>query len=239
VICRLALETATGHASVAVGRGETVLADVRLDRRTAAAELAPAIAACLDRAGVFLADLEEIVVADGPGSFTGLRTGWATMQGLARAAGLRVTSIPSLLNAASAAAGHAPGSAPVVLSCYDALRGSVYAAVYRCGPGMDVLLEPTLTTIERLASSVPARPDLVIGDGALRHAAAVRDAFGCEPRDGPPTAGNLIRLAARPGVGRTLSDPGTAEPSYGRLAEAQARWERTHGRPLPDPSRTA
>ena len=33
------------------------------------------------------------------------------------------------------------------------------------------------------------------------------------------------------------ADPLGYEPVYGRLAEAQARWERAHGRPLPDPTR--
>jgi hypothetical protein len=32
-----------------------------------------------------------------------------------------------------------------------------------------------------------------------------------------------------------LDDPAGAEPTYGRLAEAQVRWEHAHGRPLPDP----
>src|SRR6266700_60929 len=50
-----------------------------------------------------------------------------------------------------------------------------------------------------------------------------------------PLAASLLLLAARVGAARELPDPLAAEPVYGRPAEAQAKWEARHGRPLPDP----
>src|SRR5439155_22498513 len=55
----------------------------------------------------------------------------------------------------------------------------------------------------------------------------------------PPAATLLLALLEREGSGRTIGDPATAEPGYGRPAEAQARWEARHGRPLPDSPRPA
>jgi len=46
----------------------------------------------------------------------------------------------------------------------------------------------------------------------------------------------LLRLIGLSGGVRRISDPRRWEPDYGRPAEAQVQWERTHGRPLPNPA---
>jgi hypothetical protein len=56
------------------------------------------------------------------------------------------------------------------------------------------------------------------------------------PPRGAATATALIALTALPGGAREVPDPSDWEPVYGRPAEAQARWEIAHGRPLPDPA---
>jgi len=85
----------------------------------------------------------------------------------------------------------------------------------------------------------PQRPRLVVGDGALRYADQVARWSGAAPVPlealGPPAV-SLLALLRRDGAA-TIIDPATGEPVYGRPAEAQAKWEARHGRPLPDPSR--
>jgi hypothetical protein len=56
------------------------------------------------------------------------------------------------------------------------------------------------------------------------------------PPEGVPRATALIALAGLEGGAREVPDPSEWEPFYGRPAEAQARWEIAHGRPLPDPA---
>src|SRR5437667_431198 len=82
----------------------------------------------------------------------------------------------------------------------------------------------------------------LVGDGAVRYAGEVTRWIGTAPlplESLPPAATMLLALVHREGTGRAIEDPVTAEPVYGRPAEAQARWEARHGRPLPDSPRPA
>lgn len=231
----LALETSSDRASVAVGRPGEVLAEVSLEgARKHAGALPRLIEEALALAGVDLTALTDVVLGDGPGSFTGLRVGASVAKALVRTRGLAFHATPALAGVAWAA-----GASPVerVLAVANALRGEVYAAEYRFPEGrVEVLQEPAVWLPERLLADCPV-PDVVCGvlpDGlaerlaewsAGRHPRAVR---------GVATAGALLALAARQDGVTRVPDPAGWEPRYGRPAEAQAKWERDHGRQLPD-----
>ncbi|HEU5039876.1 MAG TPA: tRNA (adenosine(37)-N6)-threonylcarbamoyltransferase complex dimerization subunit type 1 TsaB, partial [Gemmatimonadales bacterium] len=122
----LAVDTATDRASVALGAdpADAVEEEVAGARRHAAA-LVPMVARLLARRGVTLDAVTALAVADGPGSFTGLRVGAAMVKALAAARGLPLWSAPSLMIRAAGVA--APGA--TVLAVADALRGDVYAGL--------------------------------------------------------------------------------------------------------------
>jgi tRNA A37 threonylcarbamoyladenosine modification protein TsaB len=128
-----------------------------------------------------------------------------------------------------------------VAACFDALRGQVFGAVYAFPPDrVETLVAPGLFTIESLARATPVRPLVAVGDGAQHYADAVAAWTGRAPLGldaVPPVASALLALAGRDGASRSLDDPAIAEPEYGRPAEAQAKWEAHHGRPLPHSSR--
>lgn len=240
----LAIDTATDLASVAARRpgGEAAVVTERGARRHAAA-IIQMIDRALERAGIARGELAGILVADGPGSFTGLRIGWAAAKGLAHERAVPLRTAPSLLGAAFAAwqwAGAEPGS--TVAACYDALRGQVFAGLWRFSPpDAEQLVAPAVMTLAELARVAPTRPALVVGDGARRYAEEVYLWTGrppvADPDDrggGPqPVALALLELAEWPGAVAAVADPATREPIYGRLAEAQVKWEARHGRPLP------
>jgi tRNA A37 threonylcarbamoyladenosine modification protein TsaB len=142
--------------------------------------------------------------------------------------------------AAAALAARDLGPVPVA-ACYDALRGEVYGAVYVVFPGrVETLVAPAVVTLAALAARAPVRPRLAVGDGAVRYAAEVRAWLGAPPvaveelPGGGALAATLLSLVPRDGAARLLDDGLTAEPVYGRLAEAQVKWEARHGRPLSD-----
>ena len=238
----LALDTATEIASVAAGRPPVAQSGAHMQgARRHAAEIIRLVDFALSRLSIRPADLEGLVVGDGPGSFTGLRIGWAAAKGLAHEAGLELRAIPSLM-AAAAGAALKLGAEPVA-ACFDALRGQIYGALYVFhADRVETLVAPAVLTMAELARVAPARPRVVVGDGAVRYAGEVTRWIGTAPlplESLPPAATMLLALVHREGTGRAIEDPVTAEPVYGRPAEAQARWEARHGRPLPDSHRPA
>src|SRR6266508_280794 len=84
----LALDTTTRGGSCALARERAVLREEGSDAtQPPAARLPGELIALLEHEDVTLADVDIFAVATGPGSFTGLRIGIATMQGLAVAMG--------------------------------------------------------------------------------------------------------------------------------------------------------
>jgi len=219
----LAIDTATDRASVALGLPGSVLAEEEISgARRHASQLLPAILETLRRAGARLLEVEAIVLADGPGSFTGLRVGAAVAKGLVESQPIGDRCTPSLLSSA-AAAGH---DGRLVLAIGDALRGEVFAAAYRVTSSrVDTVLAPSVHRPDDLNASGLV-PEVITGPAADR-------------MDGVPvwpSAATLLRLIGLSGGVRRISDPRRWEPDYGRPAEAQVQWERTHGRPLPNPA---
>jgi tRNA threonylcarbamoyladenosine biosynthesis protein TsaB len=231
----LALETATDRASVAIGdSAEDAVEEGLSGARRHAGALLPMIETVLRRRGVTLDQVSGVAVSDGPGSFTGLRVGASVGKALARARGLSLWTAPSLVVRAAGVAG---GGRQLVLAVSDALRGDVYAAAVRFEPGrIRAELEPGVWRPEALAELALA-PDKLVGEAPPAAAAVLERWAGLEmigPPKGAPHAARLIELVRTDGGARRVEDVQGWEPVYGRPAEAQARWEIAHGRPLPD-----
>src|SRR4051812_17699354 len=93
----LALDTTTRAGSTAVLRNDVVLAERTGDPALTHGERLPReLIRVLDAAAIRIDDVELFAVAAGPGSFTGLRVGIATMQGLAMARARRIVPVSTL-----------------------------------------------------------------------------------------------------------------------------------------------
>jgi len=180
------------------------------------------------------AAITRVIVADGPGSFTGLRVAATAAKAVVRTGKATLAATPSLLARARKASGE-PG---LVLAAASALRGEVYAGWYHFGADgrVAVVREASAATFESVQGG--PRPDLIAGDGpdGFLEALGRYWAAPVAPREAAVAdARALLWLAEAPGGVTEIADPATWEPVYGRPAEAQARWEREHGRPLPHP----
>ena len=206
----LALDTATDRVSVAIGRTSDS-AEAHLDgaRRHASAVI-PMIEGLLAGLDLAIGDLRGVIVADGPGSFTGLRVGASIAKAFADTRGWPVLTAPSLMGRARAAVRGRDGT---VLVTSNALRGDVYAAVYRFAAGaVETLHAPRVVGLDAVMQLAP-------------HDAVHAGAVAADARE-------LIALAVLAGGATPVTDVQAWEPVYGRPAEAQAQWERTHGRSL-------
>jgi tRNA threonylcarbamoyladenosine biosynthesis protein TsaB len=213
----LAVDTTTERESVAMVEGGVVLGEVRLRRvDTHSRRLLPAVEFLLGGLGLAPGDVEGYAVTCGPGSFTGLRVGLSTVQGLALASGRPCLGVSAL----DVIAARIRGAAPVLVAWVDAYRGEVYGGLYDAaghplGPAAAAAPGDALASVPEHAAFA--------GDGAERYR---EDILAARPRAVFPerslflagTLGLLAepRLAAGDGV-----RPEDLRPMY--LREAHIR----------------
>ncbi|MFQ5943679.1 MAG: tRNA (adenosine(37)-N6)-threonylcarbamoyltransferase complex dimerization subunit type 1 TsaB [Anaerolineales bacterium] len=124
----LAIDTATNMLGLALYDGAEVLSEsVWYSDRHHTTELAPEVAISFRRAGASQADLTAVAVAQGPGSYTGLRIGMALAKGFSLAQNLPIVGIPTLDILASAQ----PQMEEPMLATLQAGRGRVAAVWYK------------------------------------------------------------------------------------------------------------
>ena len=229
----LAVDAATDRLSVALGhpRGRQAVRALSGARRHAGA-LPRLVNEVLDEMGAAgLSEVEALAVSDGPGSFTGLRVATSWAKGVWQVRRLPFWTASTLL--VRAARDAAVGTR--VVGVGSALRGEVYAAGYRIlDDRIETLFAPTVAspghgnlqdlTVDRLVGDLPEAEMVAWGVAGLV----------VSEEDGKPDARTLIDLIGVPGGAWSIEAPSTWEPEYGRPAEAQAKWERTHGRSLSD-----
>jgi tRNA threonylcarbamoyladenosine biosynthesis protein TsaB len=127
----LAIETATRAGGVAIARGENVLAEVTGDPAIShSANLIEMIQDTLNSVDATLKDVDLFAVAEGPGSFTGLRIGLATVKAFAVHLNRKVIGVSTL-----AAIAHALGAAGEIVSLLPAGRGEVFAQHFSVDDG--------------------------------------------------------------------------------------------------------
>ncbi|MGH9903089.1 MAG: tRNA (adenosine(37)-N6)-threonylcarbamoyltransferase complex dimerization subunit type 1 TsaB, partial [Pyrinomonadaceae bacterium] len=118
----LSVDTATPIRSIAVARGARTLAVVRGEGNTHSASALGEIDAALRAARAELSEVDLFAVASGPGSFTGLRAGLATVMAFATTLARPAVGVPTLH-----AVAHAAGAGERVLALIPAGRGEVFA----------------------------------------------------------------------------------------------------------------
>jgi len=224
----LALDSTTRGGSVGLLDGAQC--DERAgDRSRGHAERLPGeLLALLPPRGLTLADIDLYAVALGPGSFTGLRIGIATIQGLAFAGRRRVVGV-SALEALAVAGERTRDPGALVATWIDAQRHQVYAALYRtsgAGPGeaAAVEIEPAgvgepAAVLDAWSARTDLRDAVFVGDGAVLHAGLVRERTGAAVEPAPLLAGTIARLAAR--RAELAVDPGGLMPLYVRRPDAE------------------
>ena len=231
----LAFDTASDRCTVAATDGHRV-AHRQLDgARGHATAILSLLDEVLSEVAATPRDVSLLLTGDGPGSFTGLRVSSTVAKALAWGRrGITWRTAPSLLVRAAA---HAAVEGSTVLALSDALRGEVYAGCWRFRAGGLVASGPSPRAVapEQLASLF-GPVDVVVGTVPEALHPLITLATGRSITGGEtalPDARTLLTLVAIDGVTTLVADAASWEPVYGRPAEAQAVWERTHGRPLP------
>jgi tRNA threonylcarbamoyladenosine biosynthesis protein TsaB len=217
----LALDTTTRDGSIALVHDDVVRVERVGDGSITHGQRLPnEVAAVLAGAAVDIRDVDLLAVACGPGSFTGLRIGIATVQGLAMALGRRVVPVSAL--EALARAGINPHNP--IATWMDAQRGEVFAALY--GPdGKDQLIPPVSAApdvvLKGWSRDVDLKTVTFVGDGAVHHVDAIRREAGESVVVLPPPAlaGLVGQIAAEDPARAVL--PHAIVPIYVRKSDAE------------------
>lgn len=214
----LAMDAAAGSGTLALLRGRDVIAERTVVMKSEQDErFLPAVIALLEEAKVSLHDCARIVCGSGPGSFTSLRVVGAAAKGLAQGAGLPLYAVPSLVLIVAGADGTRGKSR--WLATLDAMREDRYLALITLNAEGDVVTYESLGLATR-------------GDIAARAAELHATVIGPDEAEqqGPNARGVARATALIENTGPV--DLATWEPVYGRLAEAQVKWEVAQGRSL-------
>lgn len=230
----LALDTTTRQGSVAVVKDDRVLLERPGDAARTHAERLPAdILSALSDTGASVGDVDLFAVASGPGSFTGLRVGIATIQGLAIATSRHVIAV-SALDALAHLASIDRASGDVVAVWMDAYRREVFSALYRVA-GHDPYSQERLEELEGPVVSPPeaalarwlhmnCRPTVWIGDGSAVYSTVI-EGIG-EVRKTEPIAGTIGRLAVSKSRAHGAINPAAIQPLYVRRPDAEVARDR-------------
>ncbi|MEP6991923.1 MAG: tRNA (adenosine(37)-N6)-threonylcarbamoyltransferase complex dimerization subunit type 1 TsaB [bacterium] len=215
----LVLEASTYAGSAALLDGQAVVAERSVAMRGREHEmLMPAVSDLLAASDLVRGAIGRVVCGAGPGAFTSLRVAASIAKGIAMALHIPLVTVSSLALMVAARTPQAPGRFLAVL---DAMRDESYVQLFEVDGdgemtaigGVSVIPTAQVDALTAESTAMPVGPGRAGVEFAVPHAAA---------------AVNITKM---------IDSAGSAilaewEPGYGRLAEAQVKWEAEHGRPL-------
>lgn len=234
----LAFDTCFSACSVAVSAG-LIGGALRIEAEhremdTGHAEaLIPMIERVVAQAGLTASQIDRIVVTNGPGTFTGLRTGVAAARALALATGAEIVAVSSLWAIASSAL-HGGGSGAgldALIVAMDARKAQLFVQVFdRAGRELD---EPQLLTADQAAGLAPGLSVGIMGTGAAAvisasHAAGrVISLLDPATYSASPDAKHLLAAADRSSMAGPLLPQYLRPPDAKPQADKSLPWSTT------------
>lgn len=218
----LTIDTSSNCSSVALSDGATLLGECILgEDRCNSGRLMDSVSELLKAARLAPEGVDAFAVSLGPGSFTGVRVGIATVKGLAIATGKPALGFSSLAMLAM----NLPYCSAQVAPMFDARKAEVYAALYRCGQLPEAVFPDAVLPPQEFLSRI-TQPTVFIGDGAVRYRDLIAATVG-ELAIFPPWHANLPRASAGAVLAREAARAGKftplaqLNPVYLRASEAE------------------
>ena len=234
----LAVDSSGLVASIAVAEDDNLLAEYTMNyKKTHSQTLMPMLQEVKNMIELDLNSIDAIAIAAGPGSFTGLRIGSATVKGLGLALDKPVVEVPTLEGLAF----NLCGTSHLVCPLMDARRNQVYTGIYRFVSAdnqwqMQTVQEQCavdVTEILQICNDL-GEPVIFLGDGVPVYADKIAEA--CQvPYTFAPSNMNRQRAASVAALGIIYAKQGkfvsAAEhaPEYLRKSQAEREREEANG----------
>lgn len=166
-------------ASVAIVENDIVVAEYSVNhKKTHSQTLLPMIDEIIKMTDTKLEEIDAIAVAAGPGSFTGLRIGAATVKGLAMAIDKPIVSVPTCHGLAY----NLMGTEGIICPIMDARRNQVYTGIYESVDGkLNVICDQDALEIKELVDRLNEMNQKVtfLGDGVPVYSDTIKENIKC------------------------------------------------------------
>lgn len=225
----LAVDTSSNVATVAVMEDRLLLGEYTVNhKKTHSQKIMVMISQILADLELTADDIDIFAAAVGPGSFTGLRIGVATVKALAHAAGKKVVGVGTL----EALAYNLPYAEHIIVPIMDARQNRVYTASYIWDDGeLKEIGEPEGITIEECIEACSNFIDTIfVGDGVAPHREFIEDKLGdCAHFScvgGLSSASSVAALALEKAKRGEVSDYISLKPIYLKKSQAEQELEK-------------
>lgn len=222
----LAIDSSGLVATVAVLEGDELIAEYTVNyKKTHSETLLPMLDEIKKMIDLDMNEIEAIAVAKGPGSFTGLRIGSATVKGLAYALNVPVVAVPTV----DALSMNLWGCDKLICPIMDARREQVYTGLYEFADGeLTVVMEQDALSVEDLCKKLNeiGREVVILGDGVPVYKAKMDELLEVSHTYAPANM-NRQRAASLGVLAYKYLEKGITEtadehkPEYLRLSQAE------------------
>lgn len=223
----LAMDSSNQPLTVGVIEGNKILTEQIINiKRNHSIQLMPAVEQVLKQANLKIEDIDRIAVANGPGSYTGLRIAVTVAKSLAWAQNIKVVGVSSLK---VVAANSQTKNKEYIVPVFDARRKNIYTGLYqRNEEGQVVEIEAdTHIASEQYADYLASREGNfeLIGADAAKFYDTFKEKLGDRVTLAHPTL-NLPRASHLAFLAKETEETPVHElvPSYLKLAEAEENW---------------
>lgn len=221
----LALDTTSRAGSAAVIDDDRLLIERGGDAARSLAERMPTdLLDTLDVCGLTVQDIDLFAVASGPGPFTTLRIGIATIQGMALVTGKQVVAV-SALEALATLVGQSLPSGTCLGVWTDAFRHDVFSALFTVGRATQSVEEVDGAVVDAPATvwarwaTTGRSPTVMAGEGALLYRSVIPAEVDVRPS--APLAAVIARMAIRRVQEGLAAHPAAVQPLYVRRPDAE------------------
>lgn len=226
----LAIDTSNQALSVALVEEGRLVGEVLFNQqRNHSTLLQPTIERLCAQQGVTPQQLDAVVVAQGPGSYTGLRIGVTTAKMLAWSLKIPLYAVSSLASLAA----NTSYTKRLIVPLFDARRGNLYTGAYswekaklkKVLPDVHIGLVAWCQQLAELG-----QPVLFVGEDAALHEAALREFFpdAAFLMNGPAATSRASQMTQMLSAETLVADISSFEPAYLKRVEAEEKWLETN-----------
>ncbi|UEX90737.1 tRNA (adenosine(37)-N6)-threonylcarbamoyltransferase complex dimerization subunit type 1 TsaB [Staphylococcus ratti] len=210
----LLIDSSNQSLSVAIMENDNVLAsETTVEKRNHSVQLMPKVKKLLEKLNLTPQNLEAIIVAKGPGSYTGLRIGVTTAKTLAYTLNIPLYGVSSL----QALAATISDETKTIVPIFNARRGFVFAGVYQWhNQILTPLIADQYIEMDQLITQVAAYDNIVFVGEDVQVFETKLASF--ETQNNVPQAEKMFQLRGE------AVNVHKFVPSYLKLSEAEQNW---------------